>query len=134
MAISVAERIPSAPSAAMYAQLIGRMLALPYGADETRPSSPSATTWKERREMLHHADRPHPWSAAAVGNCERLVQVEVTDIGAECAWLREADLRIHVCAVHIDLAAGRVHRVADLANRLFKDAVCARVGHHQRAE
>ena len=91
-------------------------------------------TWKERREMFHHTDWPHPWSATTMGNCERLVQIEMTDIGAECAWLREADLRIHVCAVHIDLSAGRVHRVADLANRLFKDAVRARVGHHQRAE
>ena len=47
---------------------------------------------------------------------------------------READLRVHVRAVHVDLAAVLVDDGADLADRLLEDAVRRGVGHHQRAE
>ena len=43
-------------------------------------------------------------------------------------------MRVHVCAVHVNLATVRVHDVANFANRWLKDAVRGRIGHHQRGE
>ena len=103
----------------MYIIEIGRMLALPHGAALTAPiacSPPVFTTalpGQERREMLRDADRPHPRSAAAVRDAERLVQVQVAHVGADVAGPAEADHCVHVGAVQIDLAAVRVHDRAD---------------------
>jgi hypothetical protein len=38
-----------------------------------------------RRQMRLHADRAHARAAAAMGDAEGLVQVEVADIGADLA-------------------------------------------------
>jgi hypothetical protein len=40
---------------------------------------------QERREVLGDADRAHARAAAAVRDAERLVQVEVADVGADVA-------------------------------------------------
>ena len=55
-------------------------------------------------------------------------------VGADVGGADEAHLGVHVRAVHIHLAALRVHDVADLANRRLEDAMGRRVGHHQRGE
>ena len=47
---------------------------------------------------------------------------------------READLRVHVRAVHVDLPAVLVHDLADLADRLLEHAVRRRIRDHQRAQ
>ena len=60
---------------------------------------------QEVDEMLRHADRPHARAAAAVRDAERLVQVEMADVGADVARTRQADHRVHVRAVHIHLPA-----------------------------
>ena len=73
--------------------------------------------------MLRHADRAHARTAAAVRDAERLVQVEMADVGADVARPAEADHRVHVRAVHVDLAAVLVHDLADLADRLLEHAV-----------
>ena len=67
--------------------------------------------------MRRHADRPHARAAAAVRNAERLVQVDVADVGADRRRAREPDLRVHVGAVHVHLAAVLVHDRADVLNR-----------------
>ena len=46
-----------------------------------------------------NADWPDPWTAAAMRNAERLVQIEMADIGAVIAGTRETDLRIEIGAV-----------------------------------
>ena len=86
------------------------MLALPHGAAETAPAPPAAglderVARQERRQVRGDADRPHAGAAAAVRDAEGLVQVEVADVGADVARAAEADLRVHVGAVHVDLAA-----------------------------
>ena len=43
------------------------------------------------------------------------MQVEVADVGADVAGAAEADLRVHVGAVHVHLAAVLVDDRADLA-------------------
>ena len=64
--------------------------------------------------MRRHTDRAHPGPAATVGNAERLVQVQVADVGADVAGTAETDLRVHVGAIHVDLAAVLVDDPADL--------------------
>ena len=87
------------------------MLALPQGAAETAPIAAIAArrhdrvAGQERRQVRGDADRAHAGAAAAVRDAERLVQVEVADVGADVARAAEADLRVHVGAVHVHLAA-----------------------------
>ena len=59
--------------------------------------------------MRPHRDRADAGAAAAVRDAEGLVQVEVRDVGAELARPGQADQRVEVGAVDVDLAAGRVH-------------------------
>ena len=87
-----------------------------------------------RRQMLGDADRAHAGTAAAVRNAERLVEVEMAHIGADVARPAQADLRIHVRAVHIHLAAMLMDDLADLLDRGLEHAVRRRIGHHQGAE
>ncbi len=81
---------------------------------------------QERREMRRDADRAHARTAAAVRDAEGLVQVEVADVGADIARAAEADLRVHVGAVHVDLPAMLVHDAADLPDAGLEDAVRGR--------
>ena len=113
------------------------MLALPHGAADTAgtPEAPPVGTsaWprQERRQMRGHADRPHPRPAAAVRDGERLVQVQVADVGADRRRAGQAHLRVHVRPVHVHLAAVRVDDRADVLDVLLEDAVRRRVGDHQ---
>ena len=90
------------------------MLALPQGADETAPTllcpdrGDHGMSRQKRREMRRDADRSHARPAAAVRNAEGLVQVQVADVGADLGRTAEPDLRIHVGAVHVHLAAAGV--------------------------
>src|ERR1700744_1432043 len=90
--------------------------------------------WQERREMLAHADRSHAGAAAAMRDAECLVQVEMADIRAVIAGPGQPDLRIHVGAVEIDLAAMAMHDVADLADMFLEHAVSGRIGDHYSGE
>ena len=74
-------------------------------------------------ELLRHTDWPHARPTAAVGNAERLVQIQVTDIRAEFRKLAQAYECVHVGAIQIDLTAVFVHEAADLLDRSFKNAV-----------
>ena len=117
------------------------MLAEPQGAAETGPgplAGPAAGCrgWfgQEAPQMAAHRDRTDARAAAAVRDAERLVQVQVRDVGAELARLGEADERVEVRAVDVDLAAGLVHEPADLAHRALVHAVRRGVGDHQRRD
>ena len=89
---------------------------------------------KKRRELWRDADRPHARPAAAVGDAEGFVQVEMADIRADVAGAAEADLRVHVRAVHVNLSAVLVDDLADFLDALFEHAVRARIGDHQAGE
>ena len=84
--------------------------------------------------MRLHADRAHAGAAAAVGNAEGLVQIEMADIGAVIAGARQADLRVEIGAVEIDLAAMAMHDVADLADLLLEHAMGRGIGDHDRRQ
>ena len=115
------------------------MLALPQGAAETAPTGFFAAeihhrmAGQELHQVLRHADRAHARAAAAVRDAEGLVQVHVAHIGADVAGPAEADLRVQVRAVHIDLPAVGVDDFADLADGFLEDAVRGRIGDHQAA-
>ena len=66
--------------------------------------------------MGAHRHRPDARSAAAVGDAERLVQVEVADVGAEPAGLGQTDEGVQVGAVDVHLSAVVVDDLADLTD------------------
>src|SRR5262249_34721822 len=89
---------------------------------------------QELDQVLGDADRAHSGAAAAVGDAEGLVQVQVADIGADRARRGQADLGVHVRAIHVYLPAVLVNDLADFLDAFFKHAVRAGVGDHQARE
>ena len=77
------------------------------------PGRPSPRPGRNGARCSATATGPTPGPAAAVRDAERLVQVEVAHVAAERARPGHADQRVEVGAVDVDLAARRVHRVAD---------------------
>ncbi|CAI6084484.1 unnamed protein product [Clonostachys chloroleuca] len=86
--------------------------------------------WEEGGEVAADANGTYSRAAAAVGDAEGLVEVEVADVGADVAGAAEADLGVHVGAVHVDLAAVLVDDAADLLDLGLEDAKGAGVGDH----
>ena len=85
---------------------------------------------QEPRQVRSDSDRPHPRTASAVGNAEGLVQVEVADVRAEVSRPAQSHLRIHVGAIHVNLAAVLMDDGAYFLDSLFENAVRGRIGHH----
>ncbi len=81
--------------------------------------------------MGSDTDRSHPGASAAVGNAEGLVQIDVADIGAHVRGPGQADLGVHVRAVHVDLSAAIVHDLADPPDLLLEHAMGGRIGDHE---
>src|SRR4051812_22904494 len=84
--------------------------------------------------MLGDTNWTDAGAAAAVGNTKRLVEVEMTDISANVAGTAEADLRVHVRAIHVNLSAVGVNYFADLADRGLEYAMSGWIGDHERGE
>ena len=61
---------------------------------------------------------------------EGLVEVEVADVGADVARIGEADLRVHVGAIHIKLSSASVNDVAHLLDVHLEDTMRGRIGNH----
>ena len=58
----------------------------------------------------------------------------MANVGADVRRAAEADLRVHVRAVHIDLAAAVVDNFANLDDALLEDAVGGGIGDHERGQ
>src|SRR3954464_7343150 len=84
--------------------------------------------------MFGDADGPDAGAAAAVGDAESFVEVEMANIGTDVAGTAKPDLGVHVRAVHVNLATVRVNDLANLADRGFENAVGGRVGDHERGQ
>ena len=84
--------------------------------------------------MFGHANGSDAGAAASVRDAKSLVQIQVANIGAVIARPAKTDLRVHVGPIEINLAAMRMHDVADIADGRLKDAMRARVGDHERAQ
>ncbi|CEI74776.1 Uncharacterized protein PAE221_00336 [Pseudomonas aeruginosa] len=89
---------------------------------------------EERRQVRAHADRADARAAAAVGDAEGLVQVQVGNVATELARGAQADHGVHVGAVDVHLATAVVDDGADLADRFLEHAVGGRIGDHQRGQ
>merc|ERR1719191_1986354 len=127
--------MPSTPSAVVNIHGIAAIPACPHGAAAASPSRlHDGVAREERGEVLPAADGPQARPAAAVGNAEGLVEVEVADVGADHPWGGKPQLSIHVRAVHVDLAAVLVDDVADLLNVLLEEGPSGGVGDHEGRE
>ena len=82
--------------------------------------------------MFGHPDRPHARATAAMRNAKRFVQIQMANIRAVITRTTEPNLGVHVGAIEINLAAVRVHDLANLADGWLKDAVRARIRDHER--
>ena len=89
---------------------------------------------EEGREVGAHPDGPHSRPASAVGDAERLVQVDVRNVGPEIGRPHDAEERVQVRSVHVDLPALLVDDVADLADGCLENSVRGGIGHHQSGE
>ena len=116
------------------------MLALPQGAAETAPipcSPPTVTTgWPGRNGARCAATPigPMPGPPPPCGMQKVLWRLRWQTSAPMSAGPAEADLGVHVRAVHVDLAAVRVDDRADLLDALLEDAVGRRIGDHQRGQ
>ena len=73
--------------------------------------------------MGSYADRTNALAATAVGDAERLVQVEVADVGAECSRLGESHHGVEVGTVEVHLAACVMDHFADASDFDLEHAV-----------
>ena len=89
---------------------------------------------QKRNQVLLDRHWAGAGAAATVGRRKSLVQVEMHDIGAEIARPRDADQRVHVGAVHVELRALRVQDFRDARDLLFEDAERVGIGEHQRGD
>ena len=65
---------------------------------------------------------------------EGLVQVQVTDIGTDEAWVGQTDLRIHIRPIHIDESSAVVDALAEVDDVRLKDPVRTGIGDHHCCE
>src|SRR5215211_7011485 len=84
--------------------------------------------------MCGNTHRPNTRSAATVRYAEGLMEIEMADIGAEAARSRQSEQRIEVGSIHIDLASGLMHHVAQLDDALLEDTMRGGIGHHDRRQ
>jgi hypothetical protein len=79
--------------------------------------------WEEFYEVFGDANGAHAGAPAAVRDAEGLVEIEMANVGPDVGGTAQAHLGVHVCPIHINLAAIRVNDLADLFDRFFENAV-----------
>jgi len=62
------------------------------------------------------------------------MEIKVTDVGTHIARPAEADLGVHVGAVHVNLSAVLVDDLADIGDGLLEHAARTGIGDHERSE
>ena len=67
-------------------------------------------------------------------NAESFVEIQMAHIGSEITRTAQADLRVHVGAVHVNLATSAVDYFANVADALLEHAMGRGIGHHDRSE
>src|SRR5439155_26668307 len=87
---------------------------------------------QERLEVGLDAHGPRARAAPAVRRREGLVEVEVADVEAEVARPRDAEDRVEVGAVHVDLHALGVTQLGDLDDPRLEHAYRVRHGDYER--
>jgi len=125
----------------MYIQAMGRIDAEPQGAAEIVPWPAAVPGYRLQRmagqegcQMGAHRNRPHARPAAAVGDAEGLVQIDVGHVATECAGRRDAHQGVEVGAIDIDLAAGGMDVRAHFGHRFLEHPVGGGIGEHEGGE
>ena len=78
---------------------------------------------QERYEVLGDSDGTHSGSPAAVRYAERLMKIQVADVGTDVSRPAQANHRIHVGPVHVHLPTMLVNDGADFGDSLFEHAM-----------
>ena len=81
--------------------------------------------------MPRDCNGTHARASPTVGDTERLVEIDVTYVRPVVTRAAQTHLRVHVCAVQVDLSSSSVHDLADFANCCFENPVGRRIGDHQ---
>ena len=88
-------------------------------------------TGEEGSEMGGHTDRANARATPTVGDAEGLVQIQMTDVSAECSRPAQANLGIEIGAIEVHLAAMAMHHLANGADACFEHPMGGGVGDHQ---
>ncbi len=80
--------------------------------------------------MLFDSNGSHARSSSTVGNGECLVKIQMAHICPEEPWRGEANLCIHVCTIHIDLASVFVDDLTHLLHSVLVFACSGRESDH----
>ncbi len=87
--------------------------------------------WCEMRLGSHRA---HPRAPSAVGDGEGLVQVEMTDIGAEVGRPGQPDQGVQIGAIDVHLAPVAMDDPRQLLHSFLEHAMGRRIRHHGRGQ
>mmetsp|Transcript_24618 Transcript_24618/g.44211 ORF Transcript_24618/g.44211 Transcript_24618/m.44211 type:complete len:333 (-) Transcript_24618:353-1351(-) len=87
---------------------------------------------EERSEVCRDADGSDSGSAAAMGDAECFVQVQMADVGTNESWTGQTHLSIHIRTIHIHLTTRIMHHINNLHNLLLKHTERRRVSNHER--
>ena len=81
-----------------------------------------------------HTDRTATRATTAVRDGEGLVEVEVTDVCTDEAWIGESYLSVHVRPIHVDESTAVVDTLAEVDDIRLEDPVGTGVGDHHRSK
>ena len=84
--------------------------------------------------MPLHRHRTGARTSAAVRSGKCFVQIQMHDVGAEIARTRDANQRVHVGAIHVELRALGVQDFRDARYLFFEHAQRIGICQHQRGD
>ena len=87
-----------------------------------------------RSESLSHTDRATTRTTTTVRDSEGLMQVEVTDVCTDEAWVGKTYLSIHVRTIHVDEGSAIMDALTEVDDVRLEDPVRTGVGDHHRSE
>ena len=67
-------------------------------------------------------------------DAEGFVEIQMANIGSEIAGAAEADLRIHIRTVHVNLTTSGVDEIANIADTFLENSVGRGIGDHHGGE
>ena len=74
-------------------------------------------------QVIGNGNRSHPRPTAPVRNAERLVQIEMTDVGSDVRGSAQPHHRVHVRPIHVDLSSVLVNDATNVLDGFFKHAM-----------
>ena len=86
--------------------------------------------WQKITKMFRHTNRANARTTATMWNAKCFMQIQMAHIRANFTGTRQANLRVHVGAIHVDLTTMFVNNVAQFLNAILKNSVRAWIGHH----